>query len=174
MGKKVTGPAMKELIKVAEEFNSPECMDLDPALKTTGKIKKDDLIEEIKKVALLLEPQDKLTDETKATLTALGIGFPGSEETETPEETTEEETEETAEETETVKETKKTTGTRPEVFAKIMNEGGGTTKEIIAKMNSLYSGSEAEAKFQTASYLRVLAALEYVEKNEDGKYSLTK
>ena len=32
MSKKVTGPTMKDLIKVAEEFNSSECMDLDPAL----------------------------------------------------------------------------------------------------------------------------------------------
>lgn len=63
--------------------------------------------------------------------------------------------------------------TRPQVFDQIMKKGG-TKKELISRMNSLYGGSAAEAEFQTSTYLRLLLTMGYVKKDKDGIYTLIK
>ena len=76
--KKDNGVTVKDLIAVAEELN--KLLDLDPALPTNSKTRKIDLLRELEDAAGELEPQDKLTDKTVATLKAIGIDVPGQEE----------------------------------------------------------------------------------------------
>lgn len=78
MAKKNGELTVKDLIAVAKEFN--KVMDLDPALPTNSKsIKKDDLMDEIKKVSKMLNENDKLSNETMTTLKVMGVKLPGEE-----------------------------------------------------------------------------------------------
>ncbi len=64
--------------------------------------------------------------------------------------------------------------TRAEVFNQIIKSGNFTKKQISAKMKEIYGGSEAEAAFQTDTFLRLLTTMELASKKDDGTYALAK
>jgi|GEM_PF-5430780 len=61
--------------------------------------------------------------------------------------------------------------TWPQVFDQVMKEGGGSRKEIIGKMATMYGGKEKQAEAWTGEYLSLLTCMGYCDK-KDGIYSL--
>uniref|UniRef100_A0A6M3M5P2 Uncharacterized protein n=1 Tax=viral metagenome TaxID=1070528 RepID=A0A6M3M5P2_9ZZZZ len=63
--------------------------------------------------------------------------------------------------------------TRAEIFGEIMADGKAKTKKgIIEEMVNRYKGSSAEADFQVTTFLRLLVALGFAEKNAEDAYRL--
>jgi len=74
--------------------------------------------------------------------------------------------------TTTVADGKEKKATRADVFRDITlgDDGDGlTAKDIAAKMKEIYGGTDAEASFQTQTFMRVLESFGYAEKDSNTK-----